>query len=90
MDGGQRWAVTAGSTGVFFNAVDDHDVALPEWVETITARLPDGREVRPTRTDSGVLFDPQLPDGTVVLVEGQPFYTVETQPPEDQSGGDKA
>ena len=82
MDNNEPWAVTAGSSGVFFTPGPGTAAPAPPEVE-IRATLPDGSEMRPTvqGADSegdvgGFVFDPPLPDGSVVYLNGAVLTTV--------------
>ena len=81
MKGHSNWAVTAGRSGVYFTPGPGNAGAAPPDVE-VRAVLPDGSELRPTvqtpdaRSDvGGYVFDPPLPEGSVVYLNGSPLLT---------------
>ncbi len=87
-EGDATWAVTAGSYGVYFAPGPGKLASAPPDVE-IGAILPDGSEMRPTVQIAsqegdigGYVFDPPLPDGSVVYMNGAVFHTV--SPPKRQ------
>lgn len=82
MQGEAKWAVTAGSTGVYFVPGPGNLTSAPPDVD-IGAVLPDGSEATPAvQTASedddigGYVFDPPLPDGSVVYMNGTALHTV--------------
>ena len=83
-----NWIWTGMSDHVVFLPVGKQPSRFADWVGTITALLPDGTEIEPTRIagvhmdaaavkGTAVRFNPHLPDGSVVLVNGEPLYTVQ-------------
>ena len=86
MDADANWAVTAGSGGVYFAPGPGNLGPAPPEAE-IRADLPDGSEMIPTVQPAshegdigGYVFDPPLPDGSVVYMNGRALLT--TGPPQ--------
>lgn len=82
MQGEANWAVTAGSTGVYFVPGPGNLASAPPDLN-INAVLPDGSEANPVvqkayedEDISGYVFDPPLPDGSVVYMNGAALLTV--------------
>ncbi len=82
MQGEANWAVTAGSTGVYFVLGPGNRAPAPPDVD-IRAVLPNGSEatwvLQPASEDEdvgGYVFDPPLPDGSVVYMNGTALLTV--------------
>ncbi|MCP4965206.1 MAG: hypothetical protein GY926_08210 [bacterium] len=76
MDDNASWAVAAGSGGVFFTPGPGNAATAPPEAE-IWAVLPDGSELSPTLQTpdvaggtGGYVFDPPLPDGSALYLNG--------------------
>ncbi|HKZ29493.1 MAG TPA: hypothetical protein VJ482_07615 [Acidimicrobiia bacterium] len=82
-----NWIWAGRCDHVVFVPVGEQPSRFVDWVGSVTALLPDGTEIEPTRFDdvrmdaaavtgTAVRFDPHLPAGSVVLVNGELLYTV--------------
>lgn len=82
MKGNRNWAIAAGNSGVFSTPGPGNAAAALPDVD-IGADLPDGSEVSPTLQTTaggsgagGYIFDPPLPEGSVIYLDGGVLLTV--------------